>query len=655
MEPKEATHVCSQAAATVTKIMNDNSSRSWVVQAFTGSLLALAPYIDSEQAAKAAITIRREMNGWGTGDRKLDALAALAARMEPKEATRVCSQAAAVLTGLIKDSPFQRNSSFLALWVQGLKTLAPYLDSTEAAKAAAVLAEEMIKMKLVHQEFALLASGLASLAPYLESGEVAKAAALLAAEITKTKQSRELTVLIEGLDAIAPQMDPKEAARLYSPARYSHLMTASSQLIAGFSAAVIRMKNQDACTTLLEAMANANHPEELRGFAEALSRVAARMEHKEATNVCSQAVALLTAAMEKEDEFWSSLYTWGLLAKAISAIAPYLDDKKASHVYSQAIASVLKALAKTEDNHFWGVEGLSAVAFHMQPKEASQAAALLNSALARFLELRIRREGDSNLLGFRTQGLEALAKAQSIVAGRLQPKQAARACAQATEILLFALAKTPDSRLAMVLSDVAARLEAEEAASACARAAALLTEVSGVHPVQLSSVAKALSALAAHMDPKEASRVCSQTAANSIRFMAMAKPQGVDLDLLATGLSAVLVRFDPLELARRSAVVVTAVGLMARSGHPVAAAVVLRTAREPLPGRLSPQELVELLKNPTCLGLGRRIILDQLESQYKHAFPDHWAFVRYVQEQKLDVDFTTPPTFRLPPAGGKKN
>jgi hypothetical protein len=65
--------------------------------------------------------------------------------------------------------------------------------------------------------------------------------------------------------------------------------------------------------------------------------------------------------------------------------------------------------------------------------------------------------------------------------------------------------------------------------------------------------------------------------------------------------------------------------------------------------------LVELLKRPTCVGRARRVILDQLESHYQHPFADHWAFVRYAEEQKLDLDLTTPPKPGVHPACVEKN
>jgi hypothetical protein len=59
--------------------------------------------------------------------------------------------------------------------------------------------------------------------------------------------------------------------------------------------------------------------------------------------------------------------------------------------------------------------------------------------------------------------------------------------------------------------------------------------------------------------------------------------------------------------------------------------------------RLTTQELVELLKMPSCFGPARRVVLDQLENRYKRRFCNHWAFVRYAEENGLNLDFKTPP------------
>jgi hypothetical protein len=78
-------------------------------------------------------------------------------------------------------------------------------------------------------------------------------------------------------------------------------------------------------------------------------------------------------------------------------------------------------------------------------------------------------------------------------------------------------------------------------------------------------------------------------------------------------------------------------------------------AWQPLPCRFSTQELVELLKQPLCIGQARRVILDQLENRYGRQFADHWEFVRYAQEQNLGLDFSSPPKrFAMPGQSGGK-
>jgi hypothetical protein len=60
---------------------------------------------------------------------------------------------------------------------------------------------------------------------------------------------------------------------------------------------------------------------------------------------------------------------------------------------------------------------------------------------------------------------------------------------------------------------------------------------------------------------------------------------------------------------------------------------------------LTAQELVELLKMPTCFGPARRLVLDHLGNMYGRRFEHHWQFVRFAREQVLDLDFdlATPP------------
>jgi hypothetical protein len=51
----------------------------------------------------------------------------------------------------------------------------------------------------------------------------------------------------------------------------------------------------------------------------------------------------------------------------------------------------------------------------------------------------------------------------------------------------------------------------------------------------------------------------------------------------------------------------------------------------------------DLLKMSTCFGAARRVILDHLERRYDRRFNTVGAFVRFAKDEKLGLDFTTPP------------
>jgi hypothetical protein len=63
--------------------------------------------------------------------------------------------------------------------------------------------------------------------------------------------------------------------------------------------------------------------------------------------------------------------------------------------------------------------------------------------------------------------------------------------------------------------------------------------------------------------------------------------------------------------------------------------------------------LVDLLKQPFCVGEARRLVLGQLARHYQRPFADQWDFVRFAEEQKLPLDLHTPPQ-RPEPAAPKR-
>jgi hypothetical protein len=108
-------------------------------------------------------------------------------------------------------------------------------------------------------------------------------------------------------------------------------------------------------------------------------------------------------------------------------------------------------------------------------------------------------------------------------------------------------------------------------------------------------------------------------------------------------LNAVLNHSSRTQILRRASLVAMTIGLAATGSPGSAARSSAYLAAEPFPCRLTTQELVELLKMPTCFGTARRVVLDHLGNRYGRRFVNHWAFVRFARDQGLDLDFTTPP------------
>jgi hypothetical protein len=109
---------------------------------------------------------------------------------------------------------------------------------------------------------------------------------------------------------------------------------------------------------------------------------------------------------------------------------------------------------------------------------------------------------------------------------------------------------------------------------------------------------------------------------------------------LAQGLSVVL---GNDQRDKHAEAVAAAVGCLHDSQRLPGALSLLCQATEPFPRRLSNQQLVELLKDPLCIGPARRAVLDHLDMHHRCTFADQWEFVRYAQEHHLGLDFTTPP------------
>ncbi len=360
-----------------------------------------------------------------------------------------------------------------------------------------------------------------------------------------------------------------------------------------------------------------------------------------------------------------------------------------------------QALAREKDDNAREqlAGGLASLARRQDPQEAVR---LLRPALAR-----------EKPAGIRLQLAEGLATA----ADRLTPAEAARVCAEPARSLDEALAqeKDPSARqqLAAGLAALAGRMEPKEGAALLAHALAQVKEdlaltapggLDGPSSVRLE-LAQGLTAVAAKLGPAEAARIGTEAARSGIAALERGNDEddrglaAACVSLLlqpvegdgARGAARVFARrivanpdllyfsdsYSPMpmegkgprvihpevlerflthgtwpQVRQRVVALAAAVGTM--PGGPLATLASLPAAGEPLPCRLGTQELVELLKMPTCVGPVRRVVLDQLGNRCGRHFETHWDFVRHAQEQGLDL--ATPPQRpdpKLPPLFGE--
>ena len=229
----------------------------------------------------------------------------------------------------------------------------------------------------------------------------------------------------------------------------------------------------------------------------------------------------------------------------------------------------------------------------------------------------------ANTLGRETDDWETEDYARAKMVAGLKSIAARMAPADAATILASALKKgtisSSRTELARVLSGTVDQLEDAEANRLADEFIASLDRDSldSIAPELLSQLeAGRAHALAWDL----ASRMCSE-------------PQ-IDRDAL----SRILTDTSREQRARRAARMA-----LAGPGPEGMLEAAMRVSADPFPCRLTTQELVELLKMPTCFGNARRIVLDHLGNRYSRHFVNHWAFVRFATEQKLGLDFTTPP------------
>jgi hypothetical protein len=653
LEPAQATRICGQAA----RILVDALARDIGSGTLENNLAALSARLEPAQAARvwnevaqilatkgstfrlgrmasrldpaesaricgqavrnvvAALEGEKDFIAWVPSS---DALESVASRIDPAQAARICSQLARRLIPYIERIPWTDNrgmpdySSFRE-WVSFLSSR---MDPTEAGPMLASALEGAENSTVRHE----LALSLSSVAVRLDLAEGAglcrKAANVLVAALEREPKSHARTLLAEGFVSVVGRLNSTEAAKVCGQAAEVLALTLQ------------QTKERDVCVSL----------------AIALRKVSARLEPAEAARLCGTAACTLVtelarekdtndranlargivslAGLEDQSEVSSALVDAlnyesndNRLASDLASLAARSDPAVAARVYGQAarvLASRLK-LEKHNNTRQSSASGLASLAGRLVPAETariySEAARVLADALA-------REKNEQNGLERMMDPVSWSTDALSSVLARMAPADSVHVL---TAALKQALKPAALRELARLLSDAMNRLDAAEAQKICDHL------IGSLDRDFRDSIA---SELLPHLDPGSAHKVAWDLASR------MCSEPVLDSDTF----SEILTDTSREQMAPRKARLALAVlGLKGTLDSAVS------YSAEPFPCRLTTQELVELLKMPTCFGEARRVVLDHLGNRYGRHFVNHWAFVRFATEQKLGLEFTAPP------------
>ena len=552
MEPRDAAQKCAQAAVTLTQAMSKTTDTDAMLRLSEG-LLAVAARMEPKEAT---VTLTQAICGknWDTQRSLREGLLAVSTRMEPKDAAATLTQEMSKTT----DSSTRWSLSEVLLAVS---------TRMEPKDAAATLTQVMSKSTNWNALLELLSTGLSAVAARMEPKDAAhvcaQATVTLTQAMSKTTDSRDLMYLLEGLSAIAARMEPKEAAITLTQEMSKTTNTAAMlRLSEALSAVTGRMEPKEAAqvcaqatVTLTQAMSKTTYPSDLIRLSEALSVVAARMEPKEAAHVYAQAAVTLTQAISKPriadtlETMSADIYALGPLSKGLSAVAAHMEPKEAAQVCAQAAVTLTQAISKTKNSYNLGhlSVALSMVAAHMEPKEAAQVCAQAAVALTQAIS-KLRNADTLDALKEDIYALRPLSEGLLAVAAHMEPKEAAHACAQAAATFTQAIHLAPGlGALQSLWEDllrVAAHMEPKKAAVTLTQVMSTLKYVMIWTPNSdaLQSLPKGLTTVAARMEPVEA--VVTLTKAM------IWTPNSDALRSLSKGLAAIATRMEPKEAAQ---------------------------------------------------------------------------------------------------------
>jgi hypothetical protein len=377
---------------------------------------------------------------------------------------------------------------------------------------------------------------------------------------------------------------------------------------------------------LTDRMAKETNPSCLSNLAECLRAIACRLRPQDADRFSARVATIVTDRITKASNNFRS-NDFADILKEVREIEEDMTTFVSPDKQRAALTDIYRIAKRDEYAERSGLDKcLRAVSGWLTPEDADRTAVIITNRIA--IETRVGYLADLALC------LEA-------VSSRLGPEDAARHSDRAAAAIANRMANETDDLalqiLAQSLRAVTDRLNHKVAERNAARAATILAERmdKATDDGHLTTLAVGLNAVADKLSPKDSA--C--TAAAFIQLVAklnLETKRGLQTEVL---FRSFLTRVSPTQSGPYNLS-----ALVASPGNGVGLPsflFLLLSSVEPC--RFSTLELVEMLKEPLCVGAARRAILDQLEIRYRQKFADQWDFVRFAQRQNLGLDFTGPP------------
>jgi predicted Ser/Thr protein kinase len=596
-------------------------------------------------------------------------LAPLAERLGQDQAARICGPLAKDLELSIQQET--SNKAKVAL-VRGLAATVIRLAPEQAVQTARFLAARIEQEGDWARQTAdnvSLVSTFYDIFQGIEASDAAKAARVLVAALAQEKDPKVRSWLGAGLCLVTARMDPVESAIVCGPIFESMVagltMNADKahSLVNGLVIVASQLSPSDAgqaARALVGALNRETDVEVRYDLALALANVAGRMNGDEAARVCGQVVVVLSGEMTRgtDARFRSNI------GSAIVLLANRLDAGAARRLYRQVVPLLTDAL---NDASFCLsiAQTLVVMTKRLEPAEGSE---IISTAIQRYVEMRNKKQyramwDDSSVLTVLTDGLAS-------PAAGLYAAESAHTFRHLARSIISELERAGEvSRAshASALASISACMEPVEASRICDEAIRMLVRArmgeprDSQHGLTDVATAKLLSRLEPELARSRARDLATLVvgewnevgeyagAGGIIGAISLRSPHGgrwrkrgesiIGEYSDPEALNMFLTDNSREQINRRMAKIAQAAGPGLEGALEAAA----RISAEPYPCRLTTQELVNLLKMPTCFGAARRVVLDHLGNRYGRRFVNHWAFVRYATEQKLNLDFTTPP------------